>query len=284
MISGYSQNGLFDEAVLLFQQMQLTGVMPGTNTFASILPACANLAALEYGKEIHGDIIRSGFQSDEFVGNALIDMYAKCGSIEKACKVFNNLLRRDVVSCTAMIGGYAMHGYSKEALQLFKKMLHAGIDPNHVTFVGVLSACCHSGLVDDGWQYFKCMKQYYHITPTMDHYCCMVDLLGRAGHLKEAQDFVNKMPVKPNAAVLGSLLGACRIHINVDLAEHVAECLFELDPENAAPYVLLSNIYAAACRWDGMEKVRRMMKERRVRKKPGCSWIEVNKRVYVFLV
>eukprot|EP01018_Ginkgo_biloba_P024036 Gb_18979 [translate_table: standard] len=284
MIAGYAQNGYFDEALKLFHQMQKTDVKPNSDTFASVLPACANLAALEQGKEIHEDIIKNGYMSDVFVGNALVDMYVKCGSIQDACNVFEKMPRRDVISWTAMILGYAMQGCGKEALQLFQQMQESGTNPDHVTFVGVLSACCHAGLVDDGWQYFDCMSQSYHVTPIMEHYCCMVDLLGRAGRLDEAQEFINKMPIKPDAAVWGSLLRACRSHTNVELGAHVAERIFELEPKNSAPYVLLSNIYAAAGKWDDIEKMRKMMEERRVKKKPGCSWIEVNKQVYTFFV
>eukprot|EP01018_Ginkgo_biloba_P031778 Gb_10324 [translate_table: standard] len=284
IIAAYAQNGHFEESLKLFRQMQLAGVKPNSDTFASALPACANLAALEHGKEVHEDIIRSGFQYDVFVGSALVDMYAKCGSIDDACKVFGKMPKRDVVLWNAMIVGYAMHGYGMEALNLFEQMRHSGTNPNDVTFIGVLSACCHAGLVDDGKRYFDSMSEHYHITPAMEHYCCMVDLLGRAGLLDEAQDLVNKMTIKPSTAVWGSLLGACRIHANTKLGESVAERLFEMDPENAAPYVLLSNIYAAAGRWDGIDKVRKMMKDRRIKKKPGCSWIEVNKQVYAFVV
>eukprot|EP01018_Ginkgo_biloba_P011209 Gb_02060 [translate_table: standard] len=284
LIAGYAQNGQSMEALNLFRQMQLAGVKPDSKTYASVLPACANLGALEQGMEIHHGIIRGGFQSHGFVPNALLDMYAKCGSIEKARDLFDKMHERNAVSWTAMIAGYAMHGFGKEALQLFEQMQASGMNPDHVTLVCVLSACCHTGLVDKGWQYFHSMSEDYHITPTMEHYGCMVDLLGRAGHLDEALDFINKMPIEPNANVWGCLLGACRTHNNIQLGEHVAERIFELDPKNAIPYVLLSNIYAAAGRWDDIENVRRLMKDRRVKKTPGCSWIEVNKRVHSFLV
>eukprot|EP01018_Ginkgo_biloba_P009907 Gb_21316 [translate_table: standard] len=257
---------------------------PNSVTFAGVLPACANLAALEHGKEVHEDIIRSGYQSDVFVGSALIDMYTKCGNIENARKLFDTMHEKNVVLWNSMIIGYGMHGFGKEALQLFERMQPSGTKPDHVTFVGVLSACCHAGLVDDGWQYFNSMSRDYHIAPGGEHYCCMVDLLGRAGSLDEAHEFINKMPIKPDAAVWGSLLGSCRIHNNIELGERVAECLFELDSTNSAHYVLMSNIYAAAGRWDDMEKVRKLMKGRRLKKTPGRSWIEVNKKVYAFLV
>eukprot|EP01018_Ginkgo_biloba_P009788 Gb_07729 [translate_table: standard] len=284
MIAGYAQNGHFAEALTFFRQMKLTGVKPNTVTFASVLSVCANLAALQEGKKVHDDITSSGLQSDVFVGCALVDMYAKCGSIGDARDVFENLPERTVVSWNALIIGYAMHGCGKECLQLFEQMQHSGIMPNHVTFVGVLSACCHAGLVDDGLQYFDRMAQEYHITPALEHCCCLVDLLGRAGRLDDALDFINKMPIKPDAAVWGSLLGACRTHGNVDLGECVAERLFELESDNSANYVLLSNIYGAAGKWDDKEKVRKMMKDKRVKKTPGRSWIEVNNKVYTFLV
>eukprot|EP01018_Ginkgo_biloba_P003260 Gb_27377 [translate_table: standard] len=284
MIAGYAQNGRGEEALNFFRQMQVAGVKPDSKTFASVLPACAYLAALEQGMEIHKAIIRSRFHCDVFVESALVDMYAKCGSVEKARDVFNKMLRRDVVSWNAMIAGYAMHGCGEEALKLFEQMQHSGMSPDHITLVCVLSACCHAGLVDEGRQYFNCMTQCYHITPTMDHYICIVDLLGRAGRLDEAQNVINKMPINPDATVWRSLLGACRVHNNIELGEQVAKHLFELEPENAAPYVLLSNIYAAAGRWDDTENVRKMMKDRKVKKTPGCSWIEVNKQMHTFLV
>eukprot|EP01018_Ginkgo_biloba_P034623 Gb_37261 [translate_table: standard] len=284
IIAGYAQNGHGEEALKLFRQMQLAGVKANSQTFAVVLPACANLVALEQGKEVHEVIVRSGFQCNVFVGSALVDMYAKCGTIEFARNVFDKMLQPDVVSWSAIIVGYAMHGCGKEALQLFEQMQQSGTKPDYVTFLGVLSACCHAGLVDEGWQYFDCMSQYYHITPAMEHYCCMVDLLGRAGHLDEAQDFISKMPIEPDASVWACLLSACRIHTNIELGECVAESLFKLDPKNAAPYVVLSNIYATAGRWDDIEKVRKMMKDRRVKKNPGCSWIEVNKQKHAFIV
>jgi len=264
--------------------MQLTVLKPNSVTYTTILPACANLAALEHGKEIHKDIIRSGLQSDTVVDNSLVDMYAKCGCLGDARKVFDNMLGRNVVSWSAMIIGYAMHGCGKEALQLFEQMQHSGTLPNHITFLGVLSACCHAGLVYDGWQYFNSMTRNYCIAPVMEHYCCIVDLLGRAGFLDEAQDFINRMPTKPDAAIWGSLLSACRLHTNVEIGEHAAQHLLKLDPKNAANYVLLSNIYAMAGMWENAEKVRKLMKDRRIEKIPGCSWIEIDNKVYSFLV
>jgi pentatricopeptide repeat protein len=284
MIAGYAQNGHSVEALELYRQMQNACVKPDSKTFVSVLPACGKLAALGQGKDIHEDIIRRQLQSDIFVANSLVDMYAKCGSLEEARCLFDTMQRRDVVSWTSMIGGYAMHGCGKEALKLFKQMQHSGMNPNHVTLLCVLSACCHAGLLDEGRQFFDSMIRYYKLTPAMEHYSCMVDLLGRTGHLDEAEDLIKKMPMKPDANVWGSLLSACRVHNKVDLGERVADFLFELNPQNDSPYVLLSNIYASSGKWDGIQKVRKMMKDRRVKKTPGCSWIEVNKHVHAFLV
>eukprot|EP01018_Ginkgo_biloba_P015179 Gb_08051 [translate_table: standard] len=282
MIAGYSQHGHGEQALKLFRQMCFVGVKPNSITVTSVLSACAHLSALRQGKEIHHYIFRNGFESHVFVGSALIDMYAKCGSIEIARAVFDKMSERNVVSWNAMIAGYSMHGYGEDALTLFYQMEQADVMPDQITFIAILSACSHAGLVDEGWCYFHRMSQEYHLTPKVGHYACMVDLLGRAGHLDNAQDFIYKMPLKPNADVWGALLGACRIHCNIELGKSVAEHLFELQPENSGFYVLLSNIYSAAGRWDDVEKVRTMMKSRGLKKRPGCSWIEVKNMIHVF--
>eukprot|EP01018_Ginkgo_biloba_P018941 Gb_33115 [translate_table: standard] len=283
MIAGYAQNGHGDDALKFFREMQLTGMQSTTFTFASVLSACASLATLTQGKEVHAHIIRSEFESNIFVGSSIVDMYAKCGSIRDASQVFERMPKRDRVSWNTMILGYAQNGHSKEALLLFEQMLQAGMTPDEITYIGVLSACSHSGLVDEGRRYFDSMSQNHYIKIRTDHCACMINILGRAGHLDEAVDFIRNVPYKTDASMWGALLGACRIHNNVEIGKHAAECLFELEPQNAARYVLLSNIYAAAGRWDDVEKVRKMMKERGVNKKPGCSWIEVKSRVHAFI-
>eukprot|EP01018_Ginkgo_biloba_P019534 Gb_23934 [translate_table: standard] len=283
MIAGYAQNGHWNEALILLSQMQLQNVKPNLVTMASILSACAHLSALQQGKEIHGYIIRSETISD-VVGNALIDMYAKCGSIEIARQLFDKMSKGNVVSWNAMIAGYGMHGHSENALSLFSQMQQKGMKPDHITFVSVLSACSYACLLDEGIRCFNSMSQDYCITPMVEHYACMVDLLGRSGLLDEAHNLIKNMPLKPNGAVWGALLGACRIHGNIVLGEHAAEHLFELEPENSGCYVLLSHIYAEAGRWDGVAKVRKIMKDRRVKKSPGCSWIEINNRVHTFFM
>eukprot|EP01018_Ginkgo_biloba_P037493 Gb_02032 [translate_table: standard] len=284
MIAGYAQNGRADEALKLFHEMQRAGVQPDLVTMVRLLSACAHLGALQQGKWIHDYIIRSGFELDISVGNSLVAMYAKCGNIEIAHQVFDNMSERDVISWNTMIAGYGMHGHGEDALALFSQMKQACVLPNHITFISVLSACSHAGLVDEGCQYFDDMITDYCITPSVKHYACMVDLLGRAGHLDEAYDFITKMPLEPDAAVWATLLGSCRIHCNVELGERVAEHLFLLEPEDAGYYILLSNIYAAAGRWDDVAKVRTLMKGRELKKTPGCSTIEVDNKVHAFLV
>eukprot|EP01018_Ginkgo_biloba_P027869 Gb_30918 [translate_table: standard] len=284
MITGYAQNGQGEETLRFFCKMQQASIKPNQFTFASVLGACGSLAAMKEGKQVHAHIIKTGLNGDVGVSNALVTMYAKCGSIEDALEMFVKMLERDVVSWNAMITGYAQHGCGKKALQLFKIMLQTGMKPNGITFIGVLSACSHVGLVNEGHNYFYSMIHDYGIVPIVDHYACMVDLLGRAGQLNEAKNLINQMPFEPSALVWRTLLGACRTHGNMELGKHAAEHILELEPEDPAMYVLLSNIYAAAGRWDDVEKVRKMMIDRGVKKEPGCSWIEINNRVHTFLV
>eukprot|EP01018_Ginkgo_biloba_P033250 Gb_04533 [translate_table: standard] len=284
MIAGYTQNGLANKALTLFHQMHMEDVTPNLVTMVSVLPACAHLAALQESKWIHAYIIRSGFESDVSVVNALVDAYAKCGRVEFARQLFDSISKRDVISWNAMIAGYGMHGHGKDALALFNQMQLTDMKPDHITFMCVLSACRHAGFVDAGQQVFVCMSRDYCITPRAEHYACVVDLLGRAGRLDEAHDFIKKMPLKPDAGVWGALLGACRVHCNIELGEHVSECLLELEPTNPGHYILLSNIYAAAGRWDDAAKVRKVLKDQGLKKIPGCSWIEIKNRVHAFLV
>eukprot|EP00253_Pinus_taeda_P025313 PITA_25313 len=284
IVAGYAQNGYASEAFEVFQQMLEAGVKSDSVAIASVLQACAHLAALLQGKTIHDFVLRNGLDEELLVVNALITMYTKCGSIGYAHKLFDEMFERDVISWNAIIGGYAMHGYGEDALKLFYRMQQVGMKPDHITFVSLLSACSHAGLVDEGWQYFDRMSQDYHIMPRVKHYACMVDLLGRAGLIDEAQNLINEMPLEPDADVWGALLGACRIHGNIELAEKVAEHLFNLEPENSGYYVLLSNIYAAAGRWADVTKVRIMMKHRRLKKTTGCSLIDVNRQINKFLV
>ncbi|XP_057854001.2 pentatricopeptide repeat-containing protein At1g11290, chloroplastic-like [Cryptomeria japonica] len=282
MITGFAQNGYADEALNTFCQMQLAGFRPDSVTVASILPATAHILALRQGKEIHNFVIRNAFESDEFVGSALVDMYAKCGRIKIARRLFDKMSRRSVVAWNVIIAGYGIHGLGNEALSLFRKMQLEIVRPDRFTFTAVLSACRHAILVNEGQECFNCMVEDHCIEPQMEHYVGMVDLLGRAGHLEEAYNFIQNMPTEPNAIVWGALLGACRIHSNVELGVTAAKHLFEMEPENTGNYILLSNIYAEAGRWDGVAKIRTMMRDGDLKKKPGCSWIEVKNRFHTF--
>ncbi|KAJ7515092.1 hypothetical protein O6H91_23G070800 [Diphasiastrum complanatum] len=284
MIAGYAQNGLGEEALALYEQMKQEGVQPDDVTFVLLLKACASLAALEQGKQLHSEIIKRGFQLDVVVGNTLVNMYAKCGCTEDAREVFDNMSERDVVSWTGMIAGYAQNGLGKEALALFEQMQREGTKPNEVTYISVLSACAHSGLVDQGRYFFDSMCKNQGVTPTKEHYACIVDLLGRAGCLADAELFINKMPIQPNSVVWMTLLGAARNHGHAEIGRRAFDRVVKLDPKNAAPYVLLSNIYVAAGKKDELAKIRNQMKEAGLRKVPGCSWIEVDNQLHAFAV
>ncbi|KAK9268255.1 hypothetical protein L1049_010698 [Liquidambar formosana] len=284
MITAYAQYGQGEEALKLYFEMQNTGLKPDSFVCSSLLNACANLSAYEQGKQVHVHVLKFGFMSDIFAGNSLVNMYARCGSINDASRAFSEIPMKGIVSWSAMIGGLAQHGHGKEALQLFNQMLKDGVSPNHVTLVSVLCACNHAGLVTEAKKYFESMKDLYGIEPMQEHYACMIDLLGRAGKLDEATDLVNTMPFEANASVWGALLGAARIHKNIELGRHAAEMLFILEPEKSGTHVLLANIYASAGKWENVAKVRRLMKDSKVKKEPGMSWIEVKDKVYTFLV
>lgn len=284
MIAAYVQHGSGEEALKLFGQMHQGNTNPDWITFACAVGASANLAALKQGKQIQSCIIKAGFESYVFVGNALITMYAKCGNIKDAWTLFDTMPEHDSVSWNSIITGYAEHGYGKVVLKLFKQMLQTGSNPDHITFISVLSACSHTGLVNEGRQYFNSMSQDYNLEPGIEHYACMIDLLGRAGLLNEAEDYINSMPYEPNVGIWGALLNACRIHGNLELAIRAAGHLFELEIYDSGLYVLLSNIYATAGRWEDVAKIRKMMKDRRIKKNPGCSWMEVRNIVHSFTV
>lgn len=264
--------------------MHQIGMKLDNFTLATAVTSCAILAALENGKQVHAIIIKATLRTDVFVDTALVDMYTKCGSIENARQVFSNMFERRQFSWNTTIAGYAKHGYSDEALRLFAEMQQAGLKPDHVTFVNVLSACSHAGLFDEGRDYFDSMHRNYGITPKVEHYACMVDILGRAGCLNEAEAFINNMPLQPSALVWRTLLGACRVHGNLDIGKRAAECLLDLNPHDTSTYLLLSQIFAVSGNWNDVAKVRTLIKSLRVTKEPGCSWIEIKNVGYVFIV
>ncbi|CAI9101892.1 OLC1v1000046C1 [Oldenlandia corymbosa var. corymbosa] len=284
LITAFAQCGQGEEAFKLYVKLQDVDVNPDSYLFSSLLNACANLSAYEQGKQIHVHVLKYGFMSDLFAGNSLVNMYAKCGSLEDADRAFSRLSQKVVVSWSAMIGGLAQHGHGKKALTLFDEMLREGVPPNHVTLVSVLYACNHAGLVTEAKRYFEMIKDSFGFQPTQEHYSCMIDVLGRAGRLDEAKDLVSSMPFEPNAAVWGALLGAARIHKNVELGQHAAEMLLTYHPEKSGTHVLLSNVYASVGSWENVAKMRRLMKETKVKKEPGMSWVEVKGEIHTFTV
>ncbi|XP_058110739.1 pentatricopeptide repeat-containing protein At2g02750 [Magnolia sinica] len=277
MISGFSQRGNGVDAFRLFDKMRSAGVAnPNLKTITSLLTACSTLSDLHHGREIHGHLVRTGADNDEFVSTALIDMYMKCGYSCQARWIFDRAVRRsdDLALWNAMISGYGRNGENESALEIFNQMQDERIQPNSATFISVLSVCGHTGQTEKGQELFKMMRREYGVHPTAKHFACMVDLLGRAGKLKEARVLIEEIP-KPTASVFASLLGACKCHSDAELGEEMAERLWELDPGNPTPFVILSNIYAEQQRWVDVERVREMMKDRGLQKVPGYSWIGV---------
>ncbi|BAT76160.1 hypothetical protein LR48_Vigan01g242400 [Vigna angularis] len=283
MISGYTQNGLTETAISLFQEMMATDFIPNPVTITSILSACAQLGALSFGKWVHQLITSKNLEPNIYVLTALIDMYAKCGNILEAWQLFDSMSEKNTVTWNTMIFGYGLHGYGHEALQLFNEMLELGFQPSSVTFLSVLYACSHAGLVREGDEIFNAMVNKYRIVPLAEHYACMVDILGRAGQLQKALEFVRRMPVEPGPAVWGTLLGACMIHKDTKIARVASERLFELDSGSVGYYVLLSNIYSAERNFPKAASVREVVKKRKLSKTPGCTLIEVNGSPHVFV-
>ncbi|KAJ0987436.1 hypothetical protein J5N97_005792 [Dioscorea zingiberensis] len=276
MIAGYVRCGSHKEAMKVFEEMRQAGERPDEVTMLSLLSACADSGALDVGEKIHQSLLEIYPRSNLSVvlGNVLIDMYAKCGSINKALEVFRGMREKDVSSWNSIIGGLAFHGHAEESVSVFEQMRKKRAKPNEITFVSVLVACSHGGMVERGREYFKLMRTEYGIKPNVKHCGCMVDILGRAGLLEEAFEFVKDMGFEPNAIVWRTLLGACRIHGNVELGECANEELLKLRRGASGDYVLLSNIYASMGEWDGVEKVRKLMDDRGVSKEAGCAQIE----------
>ncbi|GAB4859283.1 Pentatricopeptide repeat-containing protein At3g12770 [Ancistrocladus abbreviatus] len=283
MISGYAKNGYADEAVELFKEVIAKNVEPDSITIRAAIAACAQVGSLELARWMDGYIDTSVYRNDVFVNTALIDMFAKCGSMDLAREVFDRTVDKDVVMCSAMIVGYGLHGRGQEAIDVYYEMRRAGLHPNDVTFIGLLTACKHSGLVKEGWDFFHSMKDY-GIEPRHQHYACVVDLLGRAGYINDAYKFIISMPIQPGLSVWGALLSACKIHRHVTMGEYAAKQLFLIDPYNTGHYVQLSNLYASARMWNQVTKIRMLMKEKGLSKDLGYSLIEINGKLQVFHV
>ncbi|XP_018674939.2 putative pentatricopeptide repeat-containing protein At1g56570 isoform X1 [Musa acuminata AAA Group] len=270
------------EALLLFLEMGSQNMQPTSFTFSSVVAACANMAILNCGRQVHGAAIRRGHQRNLQVANALIDMYAKCGSIGNSRKVFDEITEKDLVTWTSLVIGCGMNGYGAEATEIFDEMISSGVQPDQVLLMSVISACSHAGLVDQGLRYFSLMNIEYNVPPNREIYGCVVDLLGRAGRITEAYQLIETMPFEPDETIWGALLGACKMHKNVYLGRLAAQKIFDMRPNESKTYVLLSNIYAAGRAWGDFAEMRRCLREQGNKKEAGMSWIEVRDEVRGF--
>jgi len=285
MISAYGQHGQAKEVFKLFEMMKQEGIEPDEFTWIILMTACANVGAFELGKKLHQELVECGIKMSVDMKNALISMYGKCGSLEDAHQIFQQMRtnQRDQITWNAMISAYGQHGQVKEAFRLFHEMQNEGITPDGVTFSAVLNACSHGGFVEEALACFDSMKSRFNVTPSVMHQTSVVDVLGRAKRLDEAEEFIRKMD-KPDVVTWTTLLGACRVHGDLERAKRVAESGLRLDPQCSSIYVLLSNIYQAAGHFTDAEQVRNMMKENQVKKIPGQSWIEIDGQVHSFVV
>lgn len=282
LIVGFVQNQKTEEAIEAFREMVRNDAACDEFTYSSVLKASSLLPSLATCEQIHSHIVKSKFGSNMRVGSSLIEAYNKCGSGEDVERVFSQLTAADVASWNSMIKAYSQNGRAGKAIILFEKMVVEGIRPTNYTFLAALSACSHSGLVQEGQKVFESMVKEYGILPEETHYSCMVDLLGRAGKLENALNFINNLPIKPTAPIWRPLLAACRCHSNLKMAEFVSKQILELDPDDATVYVTLSNMYAEAGLRADSENQRKLMKMKEIAKEPGCSWIEVNNKIYRF--
>ncbi|XP_047334875.1 pentatricopeptide repeat-containing protein At5g43790 [Impatiens glandulifera] len=272
------------EVLVLFKEMQISHVMPNELTLVALITACANLGLLSQGIWAHGYVLKQKLDLNRFVGTSLIDMYVSCGCLYLARQLFDRLPERDTFCYNTMIKGLAIHGYGHQALDLFEEMeLDEELSPDEATIVVIITACSHSGLTDKGCEIFDSMMEIHGIEPRLEHYCCLVDLLGRAGRFKEAEERIMRMPMKPNEIIWRSLLAAARIHSNLESGEIALRNLIELDPETSGNYVLLSNLYARIGKWDDVNRLRKLMKDRKIEKMPGVSMVEINGVMHEFL-
>ncbi|EPS72044.1 hypothetical protein M569_02714 [Genlisea aurea] len=283
MISGHSQSNRGEKAAHLFNRMRREGFVPNEFTLASCLRACSSISSLELGRQLHSLSIKSGNSDDVFAASSLIDMYGKCGCMDDAEKAFDGIPAGDAVLWNTIICGYSQHGDGEKAFGAFKDMLAAGVLPDKVTFIGILSACSRRGLVEEARSHFSSMAETYGITPEIEHYACMVDVFGRAGKFDDVEATIEEMDVAPDSSIWENVLGACKLHGNIELGEKAARKLFELDPDTDSNYILLSNLYSGGKRWTDASRVRASMTGKGVKKEPGCSWMEIDSRVHVFL-
>ena len=283
VISGFVNNKEYEEALYWYARMNREGFTPNPLTISSVLAASAAIVALNQGLQIHSCVLKMSLEYDLSIQNSLTSFYSKCGNVMDAYRIFIDIVEPNVISYNSIINGFAQNGFGEEALSVHKKMQSEGLEPNRVTFLAVLSACTHAGLIEEGWNLFNAMKSQYRIEPDADHYACIVDLLGRAGLLDEAIDLIRSMPLKPHSGVWGAILGASRTHLRLDLAKLAAQHITDLDPANATPYVVLSDLYSAAGKKIEGNLIRKTKNLKGIRKNPGCSWITLKNEVHLFL-
>ncbi|CAN1808480.1 Pentatricopeptide repeat-containing protein At5g46460, mitochondrial [Linum perenne] len=283
LIGGLDQDGKHDDALLVFVNMIRDRVFPNQSTFTSVLNSCRGLDAVDKGKEIHTVAIKLGLETDVSVGNSFLVMYTECGNVQDSVDVFRRIKMKNIVSWNSIIVGSAQHGNGFSALMFFTQMLRAGFEPDEFTFTGLLSACSHSGMLQKGRRFFEYITRYKSASLKLQHYTCMVDILGRSGNLNEAENLIETMPVEPNTTVWLSLLSACRVHSNIDIAERAAKAIINLDPNCSAPYVLLSNLYASSNRWADVSRMRVRMRHGGVTKERGSSWVVLKGRKHEFV-
>ncbi|KAL9235041.1 hypothetical protein vseg_009841 [Gypsophila vaccaria] len=284
LLVGFAQNGLEDEAIQVFVKMMRSGLDIDPNMVSAVLGVFGTDTSLGFGQQIHSLVFKKRFGANPFVSNGLINMYSKCGNLEESTKVFYRMHERNSVSWNSMIAAYARHGDGLKAIQFYEEMISEGVEPTDVTFISLLHACSHMGFIDKGMEFFELMSKVHHINPRMEHYACVVDMLGRAGLLSEAKNFVDQLPVKPGILVWQALLGACAIRGDSELGEHAAEQLLLLEPDNSTPYLQLANIYSSEGKWSDRARTIMRMKEVRLPKVTGISWIEIEKKVHSFVV
>lgn len=284
IISGFSQQKQSENAQRFFSKMLQMGVNPDNFTYATVLDTCANLTTVGLGMQIHAQIIKQELQHDVFISSTLVDMYSKCGNMQDSHLMFKKSPKHDTVTWNAMICGYAHHGLGEDALRVFESMQLENVKPNHSTFVSVLQACAHIGQVEKGLNYFNSMQSDYGLEPKLEHYSCMVDIIGRSGQVREALRIIEEMPYEADAIVWKTLLSLSKVHGDVEVAEKAASSILQLDPKDSAAYVLLSNSYADSGMWNEMSKIRETMRSNKLKKEPGCSWIEVKDEMNAFFV
>ncbi|CAI0543787.1 unnamed protein product [Linum tenue] len=283
MIDGYAKTNQPEMALKHFVDMQSEGVKPNEFTIASCLNACSHMATLEGGQQLHSMVVKAGHTGDIIVATAITDMYGKCGCLEDAEANFKYMVLRDAVSWNTIIAVYAYHSQGENALQAYRMMIEKGFLPDEATFLSILSVCSNMGLVEEGKKHFESMSKVYGITPTLEHYACVVNILSRAGQFDEVEAFIKEQKLSTHALIWETVLGACKLHGNLDLGETAARKLFELQPKEDSAYIFLSNIFASKGRWDDVQKIRVLMSEEGIKKEPGCSWVGVDGQVHVFV-